>query len=321
MKRLVLLGVLTLGIAFPPWLAFADFPDRPIKVLVGYTPGGMTDIQARFLAKHVEKQLNQAVIVENRPGGGGTICWNAVSRAVADGYTLGFMSNGTLTAKYTVKDVTFSYKDFEPLANLAMAPVHILAKKNGPYDMPFKKLVSYIKEHPREVRAALAGAYNSLDFTRILVERTAGIELPRVPFKGDPEIAMAVLGGHVALGFGSGIPAYLSLYKDGKINSLAVSSEIRDPFTPEVPTLRELGYDVVHVGFWYVAAPRGIPPARSKILADAIKKAMDSPEMQADFKQVGVPMYYQNPQETMRLCESYDKVYGQLSKELGVEPK
>jgi tripartite-type tricarboxylate transporter receptor subunit TctC len=122
-----------------------------------------------------------------------------------------------------------------------MAPVDVLAKKNGPYDMPFKKLIDYIKEHPREVRVALAGAYNSLDFTRILLERAAGINLPRVPFKGDSEIAMAVLGGHVALGMGSGIPAYFSLYKDGKINSPAVSSETRDPSTPEVLTFKELG--------------------------------------------------------------------------------
>jgi tripartite-type tricarboxylate transporter receptor subunit TctC len=281
----------------------------------------MTDIQARVLAKHAEKLLGAKVIVENRPGGGGIVSWTAVSKADPDGYTLGFLSNGTLTAKYTVKDVMFTYKDFEPLANVATGGVHVLAKKDGKYDLPLPKLVAYIKAHPGEVRVGLSGAYNANDFTRIQFERAAGINLPRVPFKGDSEVITAILGGHIALGEITAIPAGLSLYQAGKINSLAVSTEIRDPFTPNVPTIKESGYDVVHNIYWSVAAPKGIPSERAKILADAFKKAMDSPEMQKEFKQVGVPLEYKNPQELMKIWEFYDKFYAQLSKDLGIEPK
>jgi tripartite-type tricarboxylate transporter receptor subunit TctC len=313
--------IMGLALVFLPLSAYAAFPEKPVKILVGFAPGGMTDIQARILAKHAEKLLGAKMIVENMPGGGGIVSWTAVSKAEPDGYTLGFLSNGTLTAKYTVKDVMFTYKDFEPLANLATGGVHLLAKKDGKYDLPLPKLVAYIKEHPKEVRVGLSGAYNANDFTRIQFERAAGIELPRVPFKGDSEVITALLGGHIALGEITAIPAGLSLYQAGKINSLAVSTGKRDPFTPNVPTFKESGYDVVHDIYWSIAAPKGISAERAKILVDTIKKAMDGPEMQKDFKQVGVPLEYKNPQELVKIWEFYDKFYAQLSKELRIEPK
>ncbi len=313
--------VICLALFFLPISGYGAFPDKPVKIIVGFAPGGMTDILARVLAKHTEKLLGTKVIVDNRPGGGGIVSWTAVSKAEPDGYTLGFLSNGTLTARYTVKGVMFTYKDFEPLANIATGGVHVLAKKGGKYDLPLPKLVSYIKDHPGEVRVGLSGAYNANDFTRIQFERAAGINLPRVPFKGDSEVITAILGDHIALGQITGIPAGLSHIQAGTLNSRAVSTETRDPFTPNVPTFKEAGYNVVHDICWSIGAPKGISGDRAKILIDAFKKAMDSSDMQKDFMQVGVPLQYKNPQELLKTWEFYDKFYAQLSKELGIEPK
>jgi tripartite-type tricarboxylate transporter receptor subunit TctC len=323
MKKMVTcIGMLLIvGMICSPWLANAAFPEKPINIIVGYAPGGTSDNMARILGEHLGKELGVKVTVENRTGGGGIVCWTAVSQAEPDGYTLGILSNGTLTARYVVKGVAFTYEDFQPLATLSMAGVHFLVKKGGAYDMPFPELVKYIKEHPGEVKDGLSGTYNSNDFTRILLERAAGIKLPPVPFKGDSKVVPAVLGGHVALGQITGFPAALSLYKAGEINSLAVSADTRDPFAPDVPTLEELGFGFSHICHWAIAGPKGIPEERVKLLSEAIKKAMDSAGMQEDFKKVGLPMKYKSPQETLELWKSYDKLYGQLSKELGVEPR
>lgn len=304
-----------------PSMSNAAFPEKPISIIIGYAPGGTSDNMARILAEYVGKLLGQKITVENRTGGGGIVCWTAVSKANPDGYTLGILSNGTITSKYVVKGVMFTYEDFEPLATISIAGVHFLVKKGGPYDMPFRKLIDYIREHPGEVKVGLSGTYNSNDFTRILLERAAKITLPKVAFKGDSDVIPAVLGGHVALGQITGFPAALSLYRAGTINSLAVSMNFRDPFAPDVPTLEELGFGFSHNTFWSLGGPKGIPIDRLKILTDAVKKAMEGQEMQENFKKVGLPMKYGTPQDTLNLWKSYDKLYGQLSKDLKIEPK
>lgn len=324
MKNLLFLfftGVLTLALFSLPLIAQAEFPDKPITILVGYAPGGATDNMARILAEHAGKLLGQKVIIENKTGGGGIVSWTALSKAKPDGYTLGICSNGMITSKYVVKGVMFTQEDFEPLSTLTIVGVHVLTKKDGPYDMPLRKLVDYIKEHPGEVKVGLSGTYNSIDFTRILLERAAQITLPRVPFKGDSDVIPAVLGDHVGLGLITGFTAAQSLYQAGKINSIAVSTDIRDPFAPDVPTIEESGFGFSHSTLFSIAAPKGIPSDRFKILANAIKKAMESQEMWEGYKKAGLPLRYKSPQETLNLWKSYDKLYGQLSKDLGIEPK
>jgi len=144
--------VLSLALFSLPSTTVASFPEKPISIIIGYAPGGTSDNMARILAEHVGKLLGQKMTVDNRTGGGGIVCWTAVSKASPDGYTLGILSNGTITSKYVVKGVMFTYEDFEPLATISIAGVHFLVKKGGPYDMPFRKLVDYIREHPGEVK-------------------------------------------------------------------------------------------------------------------------------------------------------------------------
>ena len=322
MKKTRLTIVMMIGaLLILPWTVYGAFPEKPVTIIVGYAPGGTSDSMARILAEHAGRILGQKITVENRTGGGGIVCWTAVSKAEPDGYTLGIISNGTLTSKYVVKGAMYTYEDFRPMATLSIAGVHYLVKKGGPYDMAFPKLLDHIKKNPGKIKVGLSGTYNSNDFTRILLERAAGVTLPKIPFKGDSKVVPAVLGGHIALGQITGFPAAVSLYRAGKINSLAVSADKRDPAAPDVPTFEELGLGFSHLCHWAVAGPSGIPNDRAKILADAFKQAMDSPKMQEDFKKVGLPMVYENPEDTLKLWLSYDELYGKLSKELGIKPK
>ncbi len=321
LSSLFFISVFSLTLFLFPSITLAQFPDKPITILVGYAPGGSTDMMARVLAENLGKLLGQKIIVENKTGGGGIVCWTALSKAKPDGYTLGILSNGTITSKYVVKGVMFAQEDFEPLSTLTIVGVHFLVKKGGPFDMPLRKLVDNIKERPGEVKVGLSGTYNSIDFTRILFERAAKITLPRVPFKGDSDVIPAVLGDHVALGLITGFTAAQSLYQAGKINSLAVSTDIRDPFAPDVPTIEESGFGFSHSTIFSIGAPKGMPSDRFKILADAIKKVMESQEMREGYKKIGLPLRYTTPQDTLGLWKSYDKLYAQLSKELGIEPK
>jgi tripartite-type tricarboxylate transporter receptor subunit TctC len=256
---------LSIAIAFLAYVAgsqvFAqDWPQRPIRIIVAFGAGGGADIIGRILAQAMQDKLGQPVIIENRPGAGGTIGNEAVARAENDGYTLGIMTAGQIIAATTKKSLRYdALADFEPVTLVATASLLIVARPDFPSNS-VNELVAAAKAEPGKFVFASSGFGATQHFSAELFMQTAGVKMVHVPFRNSPEAISAVLGRQVDLLFDT-VSALIGQVQSGELKTLAVTGKERFPAVPDVPTVIESGvvpgYDVTT---WYgVFAPRGTP--------------------------------------------------------------
>lgn len=268
----------------PPGLhaaSAAKWPgQKPVTLLVGYSPGGGADTVARLLADQLSKKYNQRFIVENRPGASGTIAASAVARAPADGYTLLASASSELTVVPTVRR-NLPYdprKDFEPVAVTSQTTYLLVASAEFPANT-FQEMVAYAKANPGKVSY---GSYGQNTFTHLtgeLLQLLAGIELLQVPYKGSGDAVPALLSNHIQLMFDS--PAQvLGLIGSGRIKPLAVTAPERLKANDSIPTSAEAGYpELVARGWNGLMAPKGTPEEVLDELNAAVEEIMRSPEM------------------------------------------
>jgi len=251
--------VLATGLA-PP--ASAQWPQRPIRIIVAFGPGGGADIVGRIIAQSLQDRLGQAVVIENRPGAGGTLGNEAVARADKDGYTLGIMTAGQIIAAVMNKSLRYdTLAAFDPLSQVATASLMIVTRPDFPA-ADTKALVAAAKADPGKIAFGSAGFGATQHFAGELFMQTAGVNMLHVPFRTSPEAMSAVLGGQVDVLFDT-VSALIGQVQSGQLKALAVTGKERFAAVPDVPTAAESGvlpgYDVTT---WYgVFAPRGTPPA------------------------------------------------------------
>jgi tripartite-type tricarboxylate transporter receptor subunit TctC len=243
------------------WQASAqEWPQRPIRFIVAFGAGGGADIIGRILAQAMQDKLNQPVVIENRPGAGGTIGNEAVARAEKDGYTLGIMTAGQIIAATTRRALRYdALADFDPVSLVATASLLIVVRPDFPFST-IKELVVAAKAEPGKIVFASSGFGATQHFSAELFMQTAGIKMVHVPFRNSPEAISSVLGRQVDVLFDT-ISALLGQVQSGELRALAVTGKERFPAVPDVPTVIESGmvpgYDVTT---WYgVFAPRGTP--------------------------------------------------------------
>jgi tripartite-type tricarboxylate transporter receptor subunit TctC len=238
-----------------------EWPERPIRFIVAFGAGGGADIITRILAQSLQDKLGQPVVVENRPGAGGTIGNEAVARSDKDGYTLGTMTAGQIIAATTRKSMRYdTLADFAPVSLVATASLLIVARPDFPAST-VKDLVTAAKADPGKIMFASPGFGATQHFSVELFMQTAGIKMVHVPFRNSPEAISAVLGKQVDVLFDT-VSALIGQVQSGELKALAVTGKNRFPAVPNVPTAIESGllpgYDVTT---WYgVFAPRGTPP-------------------------------------------------------------
>jgi tripartite-type tricarboxylate transporter receptor subunit TctC len=275
-----------------PLAARAQYPERPLKLIVPFAPGGSTDIVARLLADQMAPILGKAVVVENRGGGGGTIGMDSVAKSRPDGYTIGMAtvsthgSNPAIYSKLPYDPV----KDFVPVVNVMSVPSVFVVHPSVPAQtMPeFLKLA---KAKPGHYTFASPGN-GSLGHANIEhFMELSGIELLHIPYKGAGQASSDALAG-VVHAMTDNLPSTLPNVKAGKLRALAVLSPQRSPALPEVPTYAELGFTEMREGGWFgLVAPAGTPAEVVKTLNAAAHKAMATPAFQATMKEIsGVPM-------------------------------
>jgi tripartite-type tricarboxylate transporter receptor subunit TctC len=237
-----------------------EWPQRPIRIIVAFGAGGGADIIGRILAQAMQDKLNQPVVIENRPGAGGTIGNEAVARADKDGYTLGIMTAGQIIAATTRKALRYdALADFDPVSLVATASLLIVARPDFPFST-IKELVVAAKAEPDKIVFASSGFGATQHFSAELFMQTAGVKMVHVPFRNSPEAISSVLGRQVDVLFDT-ISALIGQVQSGELKALAVTGKERFPAVPDVPTVIESGvvpgYDVTT---WYgVFAPRGTP--------------------------------------------------------------
>jgi tripartite-type tricarboxylate transporter receptor subunit TctC len=271
----------------------ASYPNRPVRVLIPYAPGGLTDVIARHYADQLRKSLGQNFIVENKPGASGIIAIEEMARAKPDGYTImvGNISTNCLTPVLLKKRMHIDYdRDVQIIARTADAPVFFLATTTNFPPKTFQEFIAYAKAHPGDVRYASAGvgAYQHVN-TEILAKRAGGLDLVHIPFKdGGPGILKDVAGGDTHVSWFN-VTNPVGMIKAGKVRPLAVAADHRLPAWPDVPTLNELGFEGFRPSQWNAAfAPAGVPREIIDKLHNAFAEAAKTPEMRAIFEKGGL---------------------------------
>lgn len=274
-----------------PGLARAEYPDRGITLLVGFVPGGSMDLSARALAKSAEKILGQPVIIENKPGGTGTVALAALLSQKPDGYTLCATPSSVLIRVSQQQKVPFKpFTSFKPVIGFTEPQLGIVVKNDASWKT-LKDLTGYAAKNPGKVKYATTGVGST---THAAVEEIGGkdkLQLIHVPYKGSMEALTALLGGHVE--FASLTSELVPAVKSGQIRLLAVMSEKRSPKYPDVPTMKELGYDFANDAVFAIVAPSDINPAVMKKLERAFATAAKSSEYLETLDRINmIPVYY-----------------------------
>ncbi|QHI99563.1 tripartite tricarboxylate transporter substrate binding protein [Xylophilus rhododendri] len=252
----------------------AGFPAKPIRLVIAFPAGGPTDITMRQLAENASKLLGQPVIVENKPGAGGTLPAQMLQSSPADGYILAQIPLGVFRIGYTTKINWDPVKDIRYVINVTGYAFGIVVPTNGPIKN-WADFVAYAKAHPGQLSYGSTGTLTSPHLTTELVAQKLGIQLNHIPYKGSSELMQAVIGGHVmaaadSTGFAQQVAA-------GNLRVLNTWGEQRLDKFPDAPTLKELGLDIVQNSPFGIGAPRDTPPDVVAKLHDAFKKAMEDP--------------------------------------------
>jgi tripartite-type tricarboxylate transporter receptor subunit TctC len=277
--------------------AQTPYPAKPIRVLVPYAPGGLTDVVARLYSEQLRQSLGRGVFVENKPGASGIVAIEEMARARPDGYTImiGNISTNGLTPVLLAKKMKIDYeRDVQIVTQLADVPVFFLATTtpfSSDHFSPktFAEFLAYAKAHPGKVRYGSAGIGSYQQINTEILARRAGLELVHIPFKGGgAEIIRDLANGDIHVSWFN-ITNPIGMMKAGRVRALAIAAEERLAQHPDVPTLAEVGYPGMRASQWVAAfAPSGVPPDIVETLRKAFLKAMAVPDMQEAFARGGM---------------------------------
>ena len=298
------------------------YPNKPIKIVVPYPPGGITDIVGRAVGQFLTESLGQSVIVENRAGAGGTIGAEAAARSAPDGYTLFIgtsATNGTNPSTFA-KLAYNPTKDFAPIALLASAPLLVVVNP----DMPVKSLsdlVAYLKANPNKAAYASTGTGGSVHLTVELFKLMTGTEILHVPYKGSSPAITDLLGGHIQLMFDN-MPSAFPQAKAGRLKALAVTSSKRSMLAPEVPTVAEAGVPgFASVSWVALYAPAGTSADIIARLNAVVNRGLKNPALLENFKQLGLDVNGGSPVDLARYQKAEIEKWATVVKKIGLVPE
>jgi tripartite-type tricarboxylate transporter receptor subunit TctC len=297
MKRLAFLLLL---VCFQTATA-QTYPNRPVKIVIGFTPGGGVDINARLLASKLTEYLGQSVIVENKPGAGTNIGAEFVARSAADGYTLFFNSPAMAINMSLYKNPGYDIvKDFVPVSvfsdstNILVVPASLPAKS-------VKELVALARDKPGALNFSSAGAGSTQHLAGELFKLRTGTQMVHVPYRGSAPSIAALLTAEVQLSFVNPL-AIGSHVKSGRLRALAVAGPKRAGMVPDVPTMKEAGVEGVEVPLWFgLLAPAGTPREIVATLASGVQRAAKDPELRKRLEEQGGEPVGSTPEEFSRL--------------------
>jgi len=284
--------------------AHAAYPDKPVRIVVGFSAGGTTDVIARIMAKELTESLGQSFVVENKPGAGSNIATDQVKRADPDGYTLLFVAVTSAINQTLYKNVNFDLtKDFTPVALGAKVPNILVVNPQVPVKT-VQELVDYAKKNPGKLAFASSGSGTSIHMAGELFKMQTGIDVLHVPYKGSAPAVTDLIGGQVQFMFDN-MPSSWPHVQSGKLRALAVTTTDRSKSAPDVPTMKESGFANFDVSSWFgLIAPAGTPPEVVNKLNAAMVKALDKPEVQLSFEKLGAVGVKTTPAEFGQFIKS-----------------
>ena len=288
-SRRALLGATLAGPALAsPALAQPAWPARSVRLVVGFTPAGTTDIAARIVAERLGQRLGQQVIVENRPGAGGNVGGDVVAKAEPDGYTLLMQTVSAGAINYALYGARMPYRpeDFAAVALVVRVPNVIFVTPSLPVQT-LRELVDYAKARPGQLNVGSSGAGTSLHLTAELLKLEAGIDLTHVPFRGAGPMLQEVIAGRIQVA-SDNLPSAIGHIRDGRLRALAVTTATRSPALPDCPTTAEAGFPGVEATAWFgVMAPARTPAPIVQRLSTEINAVLKEPETMRRFGDLG----------------------------------
>jgi len=308
----VTMGLLALGVVS----AGAAYPDRPIKMIVPWPAGGDTDAICRVMASSMEKALGKTIVVVNISGASGTVGAREAMKAAPDGYTI-FAIHDFIHSTYYTGVAEMTYKDFEPVALMTSTPSMLATYGKAPWNT-LQDLIDDARKRPDQITVG-ATLGSTSHFFPAMVAKAAGIKWKYVSYDGTAPRMTALLGGHVLLGDTN--LTQLDKVKGGQMKLLAIATARRLPEVPDVPTFRELGYDVIYAVNRGIVAPKRTPEAVLAKLEEACAEAAKDPTFAESMKKQGTLVQFLNRKEYADFLQKNDRMNADLSQALGYKRK
>lgn len=321
MKRCKVAAILVLLLVagFLPLSAMAkDYPSEPLNYIICFNPGGESDITARIQEAPLKKYFPDGVVISYKVGGGGSVGWSELISSKPDGHTIaGFNLPHIVLQPLTRGNAGYNTEDLKPVYFFQSTPNILVVRNDSPFKT-LKDLVDFAKEHPGVVTAGGSGSSSANDMGVLLLNKAAGIKMTYIPFTGSGAATPALLGGHVG-----SLMTYSTMaiqYKE-KFRPLAIMSEERMEVLPDVPTFKELGYDIVEGAYRGAAVPPGTPDENVKYLAESFEKVMKEPAVLKKMNENGFKSEFMGPEASAALIKKKMEEYTVLLGEMGMLKK
>ena len=297
------------------------YPEKSIRMVVGFPPGGAPDIVARVLSQKLSEALGKPIVVDNATGASGNIATERVAKAAPDGYTLGLLTNGQLVINPSLYKLAFDpLKDFSPVSQVAVSP-NMLVVHNAVPAKNVQELIRLARVRPGELTFASGGSGSSPHMAAELLKSVAGLDIRHIPYKGMPAAIPDLLGERVSMMF-SPIAVVLPLVREGKLRALAVTSLRRSSTAPELPTIAESGYPGFEYSLWYgLLAPAKAPAAIVGRLHHETVKALALPDLRAKLADLGGEAIGNSPDEFGAIIKSEIPKWAKVIKDAGIKPE
>jgi len=323
-QRLILAAALAAGavavaIGVPSPAMAQGYPGKPVKLVVPFPPGGITDVIARSLSNHAQQAMGQPMVVDNRPGGGGVIATDLVAKAPADGHTVLLAAIGQAAVnKHLFKKLPYDPKsDLAPVSLIAQGPNVLVVNASSPY-RTVADLLAAAKKSPQDLSFGTYGNGSSPHLQAALLMQRTGASFTHVPYKGSAPAMNDLLGGQTTFMFDSLITS-LQHIRAGKLRALAVTSSKRSALLPDVPTFAEAGIPDFSFTAWYgIHVPGKTPPMVVERLRREIDEFAHSPAIARQFADQGLELVSSSPADYARFLASEDKTWGAVIQQAGI---
>lgn len=279
----------------------AGYPGKPVEFIVPFNPGGGADASQRVFNKYAEPIVGQRLVVVNKPGAGGATGWAELIRAKPDGYTLAVVTPpfNIIPALVRPKQTGYKLDQFTNICIYAVVPDLLYAREGGPFKT-LKDVVDYAKQNPGKIKAANTGTLGADYMTTLLIEGATGSKFTQIPFTGGALALQGTLAGTTDVMVASSL---FAAAQKGKLRALAIATETRDAKLPDVPTFKELGYEVVSERFRAVAGPPGLPKEIVGYWGQVCKQVVDNSEFRAEMDKVRQPAAFRGPEDARKAIQ------------------
>lgn len=320
MKSILRRLLLATLVGITPVAALAqDYPNKPIRIIVPYSPGGGTDTVARLMAQRLTAALGQSVIVDNKPGASANIGAEMVARSPADGYTILVTAPNFTTSEALFEKPGWRFEDFTPVIHLVRY-ANVLVAGPGTQLAGVEPMIAQAKAAPKSLSFGSAGTGSNSHLAMELLNQRAGMQIAHIPYKGSAPLKNDLLGGHLPLGV-DGLGGLSELIRSGKVKALAVLAPKRSPLAPEIPSLGDMGINGVDGNGWYGAlVPAGTPPAVVARLNAALGAALQAPDVHEQLNKLGIEAVGGSSEQFRNYLLGERKKWAQVIKTANIKP-